>query len=466
MRRSALRIARPLARSLAGSSPVAAGPLSSLDLDHLQDKYSSRDYDMFANKNFTDLVAFTRASTKWVPDATGTLLQVASGAPATAYDSLTLDKLGFSVEEQRTNMALRSAEFDNAAWGKTATTVTANAATAPDGSTSADQLIENNGATGSKELYQTLTGFTAGNTYAVSAYAKAVGAGAVRRLKLALTANSITVGSVSATFDIAGASVATSAGTTASIQALGNGWFRCVMVVSATVTASSTCYLTLADTTNSQTYTGDGVSGVYLWGYQIEQGAFPTSYIPTAGAQVTRAADSAVISNIAPWFNPAEGTFYVEGIFANPYIGAFPTLLELSDGTTNNRYLLRRSAGVVASIATTGGASNTAQTATATPDGLVTRAALVYSPGAVGVCLNGATPVVVVGPTSIPGLSKLSIGSRASGNNEHIGGQIRAVRYFPRRLSNSELQALTVKPDPGFTLNFDFGAQTYYMGLA
>lgn len=460
MRRSALRIARPLARSLAGSSPVAAGPLSSLDLDHLQDTYSSRDYDMFANKNFTDLVAFTRASAKWVPDATGTLVQVASGAPATAYDSLTLEKLGFSVEEQRTNLYTQSNVFTTTVTGSS---ITANARVAPDGANSMAKLVEDT-STGVHRGEYTIGGTLLDNTtYCVSVFAAK---GERRYMKL--TAIGLNVITNVASFDLQTGTVVSGSGV---ITPVGGGVYRCSVLFTTQVGPSSPGFrVFLLDGTSgtggTDTYTGDGVSGIYVWGRQAEQGSFPTSYIPTAGAQVTRAADNAVISNIAPWFNPAEGTFYAEGIFANPYTGGFPTLLELSDGTTNNRYLLRRSAGLVASIATTGGASNTAQAVTATPDGLVTRAALVYSPGAVGVCLNGASPVVVVGPTSISGLSKLSIGFRASGNNEYIGGQIRAVRYFPRRLSNAELQALTTKADPGFTLDFDFDAKTYYMGLA
>ena len=65
-------------------------------------------------------------------------------------------------------------------------------------------------------------------------------------------------------------------------------------------------------------YTGDGYSGIYLWGAQLEAGAFPTSYIPTVASQVTRSADSASMTgaNFSNWYRQDEGTIYCEAKYS------------------------------------------------------------------------------------------------------------------------------------------------------
>jgi hypothetical protein len=63
---------------------------------------------------------------------------------------------------------------------------------------------------------------------------------------------------------------------------------------------------------NDTSYSGDGTSGIYVWGAQLEAGAFPTSYIPTTASTVTRSADTATMTgtNFSSWYNQSEGTFF------------------------------------------------------------------------------------------------------------------------------------------------------------
>ena len=70
----------------------------------------------------------------------------------------------------------------------------------------------------------------------------------------------------------------------------------------------------MATSNGTVTYDGNGTSGIYLWGAQLEEGAFPSSYIPTTTAAATRSADVASITGTAfsGWYRQDEGTFYGE----------------------------------------------------------------------------------------------------------------------------------------------------------
>jgi len=65
---------------------------------------------------------------------------------------------------------------------------------------------------------------------------------------------------------------------------------------------------------STPSFVGTGYETIHIWGMQLEQGSFPTSYIKTTGSQVTRSVDSAVMNNIdtSEWFKQGEGTIYGE----------------------------------------------------------------------------------------------------------------------------------------------------------
>lgn len=136
--------------------------------------------------------------------------------------------------------------------------------------------------------------------------------------------------------------VASSAGlitaSNAIMTALPNGWYKCSVtfttVNTLTVAPLSFRVANAYTTSNDQIYAGDGVSGFYLWGAQLESGAYATSYIPTTATAVTRQADSLSMSTIG-WFNNVEGQLF--SVFTP--LGAFPGYPQIglfADGTMNN----------------------------------------------------------------------------------------------------------------------------------
>lgn len=189
---------------------------------------------------------------------------------------------GFEEE----NLLTYSEQFDNAAWNKVRASITANATTAPDGSVTADKLVENSD-NNSHNASQTKA-LSANTTYMISVFAKAA-----ERTQVAVqTAN---VGnwaaSVIAVFDLSSGAVIGGSGT---ISSAGNGWYRCS--ITATFGASSAFggINIFPASGGSHVYAGDGTSGVYIWGAQINEGTLR----PYAGTEGTARDGSTVIHKL------------------------------------------------------------------------------------------------------------------------------------------------------------------------
>jgi len=198
-------------------------------------------------------------------------------------------------EVSRENLLLRSEEFDNASWAKARLTVTANAIAAPDGTTTADKLIPN--TDNNTHLARQVFTSTA-QTYTASGYFKAGEYSAFTFFcadGLASTFRSVGVNLTTQSLTVLQGGMAGSQ----SILNAGNGWYK-VIVVFTVVNAGVLSYVDfrLADGTPTafgQSFAGNNVDGLFLWGAQLEAASTPSTYIPTTSAAVTRTADSAVI---------------------------------------------------------------------------------------------------------------------------------------------------------------------------
>ena len=253
-------------------------------------------------------LTWTRASTANRTNSSGNIELMGSGVPRLSYMYGSCPAL--LLEPQRTNLALRSEEFDNASWTKTATSVTANSTTSPDGNATADTLTGD----GSLAFHQAAQGFsvTSGSNYTFSVYAKKNTNNFIQ-----LTPSSLIAGlNFWANFDLnSGVVGSVGSSTTASITNVGNGWYRCTITGSAIATATGTfavIIITSATATRGETNTLS--TSVFLWGAQLELGAYPTTYIPTTTAAATRIADSLSRNNIYTngLINAIEGTWFVE----------------------------------------------------------------------------------------------------------------------------------------------------------
>ena len=363
-----------------------------------------------------------------------------NSAPRFDHNPTTGESLGLLVEEARTNLVTYSEQLNDVIWGPVSGTVTANAETSPASTLTADKLIAANGGPAG-QVSQGAT-ITSGATVTVSVYAKA---GGFDRLELVLLASNNTTPYGRSTFNpntgvITTAAFTSNGGTNPSsaVQTLSNGWYRFSVTVTYPAVTSAGMRLLVS---NSDAANGDGVKGVFLWGAQLEAGAFPTSYIPTTTATVTRAADVASITgtNFSSWYRQAEGTVFTE------YAGRNRVFMA-DDETTNNRFEVRVSANTSQLSSWSGGTQDVvgifAPGATGLVDGVVVKTAVGLKVNDAAISTNGSAVGTDTSCAMPVALNRMILGS-FQGSGTFLNGPIKRLTYFPTRLSNEVLQRIT-----------------------
>jgi hypothetical protein len=186
-------------------------------------------------------------------------------------------------------------------------------------------------------------------------------------------------------------------------------------------------------------FTGDGYSGIYVWGAQLEAGAFPTSYIQTVASQVTRSADAASMTgtNFSSWYRQDEGTMYGEYQTLGAGTG---WLFAVRSDTNNYQAILKGNNGLTNRFVTTTNAVNQGNL-----DSIAVSANTPYKlAGAYKVddraFTTNAAAVVTDSSTTLPVANMAEIGSLFS---QSINGTIKKIAYYPRRVTNAELQGMT-----------------------
>jgi hypothetical protein len=391
-------------------------------------------------------VTVTRAlNTATRINSSGYIEVVNADLPRFDYDPVTVGTCkGLLIEEARTNILLYSNNFRDTAtagssrpWVYDGATITADATTSPDGTQNASKLVENN-ASSAHAVRQTVT-TVATTTYAPSIYVKGDGSGRNTRVFAYQSTSPFTAVGF-ATVNLANGAVLAGAGT---VTPAGDGWYR----VSFSGAAPSTGTVFRVDVANgtSTNYQGDGTSGVYIYGGQLEAGAFATSYIPTTTTSLTRNADAVGMTgtNFSDWFNATEGAFEAE---YSSYVATNSSnskgILAATDGTTGNRlYLNINTAGIPFFFVS---ASSSTQvnisTGVTLVNGAVTRTTAAYKLNSFAAATNGTlgTPDTV---GTVPTVNRLDIGSLLT--SPQLNGHFRKLMYWPQRITNSETQAFS-----------------------
>jgi hypothetical protein len=233
-------------------------------------------------------------------NSSGFVAIVNANLPRFDYDPVTLAPKGILIEEQRTNLVTFSEQFDNAAWSKLNASIAANATAAPDGTATADLLVPNTTLAQHRVDGATTIPATA---HTWSCFVKAAGYGFAW----------LRIGSSGAVFDLStGAASSIAPGVTVGAQAFANGWWR--FSVSVIAAGNDAVRINVLPTLSTTNFAGDGTSGIFIWGAQLEAGDFATSYIPTVASQVTRTADvvSMTGTNFSDWYNAGAGSWFIQ----------------------------------------------------------------------------------------------------------------------------------------------------------
>jgi hypothetical protein len=422
--------------------------------------------DAYPNGWYRVSVTFTTAATPvtiyggvYVSTSNGTLsstptagldcyiwgIQAETGAFPTSYiptttASVTIhDCRGLLIEESRTNAFQRSDDFGNAYWTKLRSTITSDATTSPSGATDADKLVEDTSSNTHTVFRLVSIGVTTPVSFSVFAKAS-------ERSWIQLECgDNFTAGST-AYFNLSNGTIGTvGAGATASIQSMGNGWYRCVVVATPTATTSNGFYVNIATANGTRFYAGDGTSGVFLWGAQVEVGSFPTSYIPTTTGTLARSADVCSITggNFNNFYNQSEGTM-LAGVTAPRGYGSLLQYIYGISASTGTELLAGyressrdiRVATLIASVNQTPSLNGGNLT-----DSSSSKIAIASRQNDFAISQNGSISTTATG--LMPSVDRLFIGNRV-GTDRAWNGHIASIRYYRKRLPDAKLQALTV----------------------
>lgn len=403
---------------------------------------------VYPTKNHTG-----RSSTATYYDSTGTIRTAASGQPRYTYNpSLLTAAPKLLLEAQATNLITYSQAFSG--WSKSYTTSSSGAGASTLFGFATDRITLS-AVTGEHYVGTGVGSIVNGAVYTASFYVRPNSL--IKGFQIYFPYAALS----SVDFNL----TTLTCGSAGTITALPDGWYR----ISATFTASNTSsslYLFAARTPGVYTFTSDGTEYYDICGAQFEAGYAPTSYIPTSGSAVTRAADtstSAAGSRAADVYSSSQvtratDTAAITGTnFSSWYSNGQGTLHAVytdNDGTGTRALNLRNAAGtkyidlVSGSGSSAGGYWNVTAVSGAfngiavyENEGVQFNTAFAWNTNDYVEARAGAITQTNATLTMTQDLNSMYIGN--SGGSAQITGNIKRIVYYPKRLSNAELQALT-----------------------
>ena len=395
-----------------------------------------------------------RSSTALYLDSNGVFKTAASGVArsnAYGYDSTgALRSIGLLIEKPATRLNTSGSSF--ASTGKQEMTVSLTGATVK--GLPETKLIPTSATDSHRITVHTHTVDSVASRNSVIAKA-----GEYRYLILTRKNSYVEVNDQYARFDLQTGTIQADYTGSARITPLGDGLYRCEMTATNTNSTTNSFSVAVESSISSVGYNktaGDGTSGLYLYHAQCEDGTVATSPMIGEGSQitragdastspqVTRAADMAAVKSLITWFRADEGSLFAEA--SQPALpNTSKSTVSLSNGSTANRYTLYR-AHITNSI---NGYANPGSLALISNipavAGEVWKQSISYKGTQLSYAVNGvalANPPTSSTNTSL--ITSLVLGNSNPGGSEYLNGHLRNVRFYPKKLSNAELQALTV----------------------
>lgn len=431
-----------------------------MTLDKFPDADPSITLDFQKSKKLDPRITFTRAS-----DATTTPPTVGEGSGnvgGQVYEFQEnvprLTSQGLLIEQSRTNQLPYSEDYSNWNLWNTTTAPLVNE-TAPDGSTTCRKLTE--GTTNAFTLMGEGSNMVNSTNYTFSFYIKKSGARFCLVRTQANSSPEICTFDMDTLDDKGKPTVnnpSTPVATNIDFDVLSNGWFRFYCTFPCNDAGTDREVQIGINETNSvslETYTGDGTSGFLIWGAQLEVGTFPTSYIPTSGAEVTRAPDICFINgaNLNGWYNNSQGTFllHVLGLYNQPNNSDRTFFISTDGGNTmlgsnlfSNSYRDIRCNNLnveVVAIATLP-ANNSLNEADL-------KMAWAYTEGDPELVVNipgtTTTESSSTSATAYPAILQIGSDPRGTTNPNPLNGYLASFTFYPTRLPDDALVSLTTQ---------------------
>jgi len=356
-------------------------------------------------------LTFTRSTTGTFTNASGLVASAAINTPRFDYDPTTLQPRGLLIEGSANNLLNWSESFassggTNNNWGDTSISRTTGQAD-PAGGTTAILFTA-----------------SAGNATVISS--AAIGTSAQRTF-------SIWLRRVTGTGNI---QFTTDNGTTWTTQAITSSWVRYTFPATTAAQRVGIRIVTSAD-------------AIEMWGAMLEAGSGASSYIPTGASQGSRAADSCVMTgtNFSSWFTQGEGTIVAQS--DNIKVNGRNLLCQISNaGSTYIQLGNKALAGAGESIGylVSGSIEGYADSNNNPALNTAYKTAYVWSTNYFNVCVNGTLATAdTSGNIATSGMTQMVIGADATTPTDSYikNGHIRSLKYYPTRLANAQLQALT-----------------------
>jgi hypothetical protein len=378
---------------------------------------TSKLYSIVPTDGSGDMTFSRTGDTATRVNSAGLIENVLANRPRLDYFGSTCPKL--LIEPQRTNLLLRSEELDNFSWTKSSVSIVADQIVSPDGTMDADKIVES--ATSAQHFISQTVVLTVSTTYTVSVYLKA---GERSRA-------TIRVRAIGGDFD---STVDLIAGTTdfGTLTNVGNGWFRFVRTITTGTGTATQSVQIFTRIVGSQTYLGDGTSGIYVWGVQLEAGSYVSSYIPTTTASVTRNADSCTKTSISSLLGQTEGVIFCD-VNLNSRLASTYFIIKGTSGNDIN--ILINNTSIVGNV-NNGGTAQAAITYTNSSLGRF-KIALAYKANDIALYING-TQIGTDSSATIPATTDIDLFNGATNSLSY-----NSVSLWKTRLTNQELATLT-----------------------
>jgi hypothetical protein len=339
------------------------------------------------------------------------------------------------IEGSRTNLLVRSQEFDNASWSKTTGAFTANAMTAPDGTLTADRYAPNVSAALNDNIVQSGITVVSGSTYTYSGYFKYV-TGADYPWVEVTTVNP----TLRTWINIQTGTLGTAGHTSPIVRSLANGWVYFSVTFTANSTSTQTYVSIRPGDNDAGTIVSTGAAAYSPWGFQVELGAFPSSYVPTTSAAATRASDvltytAGVSAPFGLWAESDASTIASDG---STIVTAFQAA-----GPANNRVSVRANQGGNGVVFVSSGGS---LVATLVNSGLISSGIEKHAARAelnnFNAARNGALATLDTAGAAPASIDTIKIGQVEDGTTGAFR-YIRRIAVFNSALTDAQLQTTT-----------------------